>query len=181
MNLLDYLEHMKNLPNRFSNLAFWRSLRVFTDKVVEAFTYVNSWGIGIEKEQKTQNGLLTTHGKLLDTITGEVYAPNAHFNSVTYMPKNAYIEQATAGVFLVYSGEESYTFDGIPHHITCRASLDIYTDIKKTKTTHLLIPLAYTIEIRASSTVLIFDTTPVIAPYGIANFVGIYVSYLHAA
>ena len=48
MKLLDYLEPMKMLPNRFSNLAFWRVLRVFKDKVVEAFTYVNSWGNGIE-------------------------------------------------------------------------------------------------------------------------------------
>lgn len=48
MDLLKYLEPMKNLPKRFSNLAFWRDVRKFKDEVVNAFEYVDSWGKHIE-------------------------------------------------------------------------------------------------------------------------------------
>ena len=48
MDLLKYLEPMKNLPDRFSNLAFWRGVRKLKDEVVNAFEYVNSWGTHIE-------------------------------------------------------------------------------------------------------------------------------------
>ena len=49
MDLLKYLEPMKNLPKRFSNLAFWRDVRKFKDVVVNAFEYVDSWGTHIEE------------------------------------------------------------------------------------------------------------------------------------
>lgn len=48
MDLSRYLEAMKNLPDRFSNLAFWRGVRKLKDEVVNAFEYVNSWGENIE-------------------------------------------------------------------------------------------------------------------------------------
>lgn len=48
MDLLKYLEPMKNLPERFTNLAFWRGVRKLRDEVVNAFEYVDSWGDGIE-------------------------------------------------------------------------------------------------------------------------------------
>lgn len=48
MDLLKYLEPMKNLPDRFSNLAFWRAVRKLRDEVVNAFEYVDSWGENIE-------------------------------------------------------------------------------------------------------------------------------------
>lgn len=50
MDLLKYLEPMKNLPERFSNLAFWRGVRKLKDEVVNAFEYVDSWGKSIESE-----------------------------------------------------------------------------------------------------------------------------------
>lgn len=50
MDLLKYLEPMKNLPDRFSNLAFWRGVRKLRDEVVNAFEYVDSWGENIENE-----------------------------------------------------------------------------------------------------------------------------------
>lgn len=50
MDLLKYLEPMKNLPDRFSNLAFWRGVRKLRDEVVNAFEYVDSWGESIESE-----------------------------------------------------------------------------------------------------------------------------------
>lgn len=48
MDLLKYLEPMKDLPKRFSNLAFWRDVRKFKDEVVNALEYVDSWGEHIE-------------------------------------------------------------------------------------------------------------------------------------
>jgi hypothetical protein len=50
MDLLKYLEPMKNIPERFSNLAFWRGVRKLKDEVVNAFEYVDSWGENIEHE-----------------------------------------------------------------------------------------------------------------------------------
>lgn len=50
MDLLKYLEPMKNLPERFSNLAFWRGVRKLRDEVVNAFEYVDSWGENIEND-----------------------------------------------------------------------------------------------------------------------------------
>lgn len=50
MDLLKYLEPMKNMPERFSNLAFWRGVRKLKDEIVSAFEYVDSWGENIENE-----------------------------------------------------------------------------------------------------------------------------------
>lgn len=58
MDLLKYLEPMKNLPDRFSNLAFWRGVRKLRDEVVNAFEYVDGWGKRVELDisslQKTK-------------------------------------------------------------------------------------------------------------------------------
>ena len=53
MDLLKYLEPMKNIPERFSNLAFWRGVRKLKDEVVSAFEYVDSWGKNIESKLTT--------------------------------------------------------------------------------------------------------------------------------
>ena len=50
MDLLKYLTPMKNMPERFSNLAFWRGVRKLKDEVVNAFEYVDSWGKNVEHE-----------------------------------------------------------------------------------------------------------------------------------
>ena len=55
MDLLKYSESLKNLPKRFSNLAFWRDCRKFKDVTVNALEYIDSWGKGIEIEQTNQN------------------------------------------------------------------------------------------------------------------------------
>lgn len=44
MDLSRYLESMKNLPDRFSNLAFWRGVRKLKDEMVKTFKYVEEWG-----------------------------------------------------------------------------------------------------------------------------------------
>ena len=50
MDLLKYLAPMKNMPERFSNLAFWRGVIKLKDDVVNAFEYVDSWGKNIESK-----------------------------------------------------------------------------------------------------------------------------------
>ena len=50
MDLLKYLVPMKNTPERFSNLAFWRGVRKLKDEVVKAFEYEDSWGKNIESK-----------------------------------------------------------------------------------------------------------------------------------
>ena len=50
MDLLKYLTPMKNMPERFSNLAFWRGVRKLKNEVVNAFEYVDSWGKDIERK-----------------------------------------------------------------------------------------------------------------------------------
>lgn len=62
MDLLKYLEPMKNLPERFSNLAFWSGVRKLKDEVVSAFEYVDSWGDSIENKirPKIVNQVLST-------------------------------------------------------------------------------------------------------------------------
>lgn len=68
MDLLKYLEPMKNLPERFSNLAFWRGVRKLRDEVVNAFEYVDSWGENVEHDiSSLQNIKISTyHGPILD-------------------------------------------------------------------------------------------------------------------
>ena len=50
MDLLKYLVPMKNTPERFSNLAFWRGVRKLRNEIVNAFEYVDSWGDNIEHD-----------------------------------------------------------------------------------------------------------------------------------
>lgn len=68
MDLLKYLEPMKNLPDRFSNLAFWRGVRKLRDEVVNAFEYVDSWGENVEHDiNSLQNIKISSyHGPILD-------------------------------------------------------------------------------------------------------------------
>lgn len=56
MNLSKYMESMKNLPDRFSNLAFWRGVRKLRDKLIKTFEYVGTWGNGIENLLRNLNG-----------------------------------------------------------------------------------------------------------------------------
>jgi hypothetical protein len=62
MDLLKYLEPMKNLPERFSNLAFWRGVRKLRDEVVNAFEYVDSWGESIEASLDSQYNGYASYG-----------------------------------------------------------------------------------------------------------------------
>ena len=70
MDLLKYLAPMKNMPERFSNLAFWRGVRKLKDEVVNAFEYLDSWGGSIESKEGELEKLINSKSgfALLKTI-----------------------------------------------------------------------------------------------------------------
>ena len=95
MDLLKYLEPMKNAPERFSNLAFWRGVRKLKDEVVNAFEYVDSWGDSIEtKENDLENlinsksgfELLTTINLSIDMFSNLRPVENTYFLNMTNPP-----------------------------------------------------------------------------------------------
>ena len=77
MDLLKYLEPMKNIPERFSNLAFWRAVRKLKDEVVKAFEYVDSWGDNIERRLSQMKPIDYTRCNRL-TAFDEVREVNFH-------------------------------------------------------------------------------------------------------
>ena len=64
MDLSKYLKTMKNLPERFSNLAFWRGVRKLRDEIVKTFDYVGSWGTLVE------NNLTSLDSKISNLSNG---------------------------------------------------------------------------------------------------------------
>ena len=79
MDLLKYLAPMKNLPDRFSNLAFWRGVRKLKDEVVNAFEYIDSWGDNIENEQ-AQMKLDIDNAQTIAT-NAQTIATNANYST----------------------------------------------------------------------------------------------------
>lgn len=80
MDLLKYLEPMKNLPDRFSNLAFWRGVRKLKDDIVNVFEYLDGWGDNIESEEAQMK---------LDIVAAQTIATNAQTiaNGANYSTK----------------------------------------------------------------------------------------------
>lgn len=68
MDLLKYLEPMKNLPERFSNLAFWRGVRKLRDEMVKTFEYVGDWGTLVENNLTSIESRLTQLGNSINSI-----------------------------------------------------------------------------------------------------------------
>lgn len=81
MDLLKYLEPMKNLPERFSNLAFWRGVRNLKDCVVNAFEYLDSWGTHIES--LLPNGTYVRSSEISLTPDVEFYPADLGFRIFT--------------------------------------------------------------------------------------------------
>lgn len=81
MDLLKYLEPMKNLPERFSNLAFWRGVRKLRDEVVNAFEYVDSWGTHIESLLPSGNYVKSSEISLTPNV--EFYPDDLGFRIFT--------------------------------------------------------------------------------------------------
>ena len=69
MNLLKYLAPMKNSPERFSNLAFWRGVRKLKDEIVDAFKYVEEWGTLVENNLSSLDNKFTNLSSGLSTVS----------------------------------------------------------------------------------------------------------------
>ena len=70
MDLSKYLEPMKKLPDRFSNLTFWRGVRKLKDEVVSAFEYIDRWGDDIETRVSKMKPIDYTRCERVTTFEG---------------------------------------------------------------------------------------------------------------
>lgn len=80
MELLKYLEPMKHLPDRFSNLAFWRGVRKLKDDVVNAFEYVDSWGESVEHTLANVKEIDYTNMKNIKCKYSETTLPTSFYS-----------------------------------------------------------------------------------------------------
>ena len=121
MDLLKYLKPMKNLPERFSNLAFWRGVRKLKDEVVNAFEYIDSWGKSIETKIsqistiRTLKDLYVTASSnnvsLVTDVTNSTIA--IHGNGIQFkLPDDCIVPIIfTATVYINYDGTHPLTVD----------------------------------------------------------------------
>ena len=125
MDLSRYLENMKNLPDRFSNLAFWRGVRKLKDKLVETFEYVSEWGNGIEGQILDINGSiagLKYSNKTRDSRISALESSTKWIpieNAVATKRLNINFNNVTASIARAFEGNfTSYTFSGNPDIVT---------------------------------------------------------------
>ena len=170
MDLLKYLEPMKNLPERFSNLAFWRGVRKLRDEVVNAFEYVDSWGENIE--HKLDN-LTTTN--LVNVATIPTFSIQADASGARQIGATEY------GFYLNNSG----TFDictippnAIGVNVTCHISYSVGSN------NYVISPIGYTLykkqngKLRGTwngNSAVFYD--PVLTSENYANFTNGYLIY----
>lgn len=114
MDLLKYLESMKNLPDRFSNLAFWRGVRKLKDEVVNAFEYVDSWGKNIESElansgMKIIKTVALTSNMLTIHPNNNSNFATVEWNGISDIPSNAKIAIINI-IFSMQVGNKAYSF-----------------------------------------------------------------------
>ena len=71
----------ENIPERFSNLAFWRGVRNLKDYVVNAFEYLDSWGTHIESLLPSGNYVKSSEISLTPNV--EFYPDDLGFRIFT--------------------------------------------------------------------------------------------------
>ena len=121
MDLLKYLEPMKNLPDRFSNLAFWRGVRKLKDEVVNAFEYVDSWGKNIERKISQISTIHTLKDLYVATPSSTVSLVtdlsnstiSIHGNRIEFkLPDDCIVPIIfSVAVYINYDGEHPVTVD----------------------------------------------------------------------
>lgn len=144
MNLSKYLESMKNLPDRFSNLAFWRDVRKLRDKLVDTFGYLDEWGNRIENLLRNLNGsfshdyfprstveLSSDELKKISIVTVESSDSNGAFST-------GYIKVASGDLHI----KEISGYDNTISLGRCGARLEV----ELSDHTHMMIPLGVYVE-----------------------------------
>lgn len=121
MDLLKYLEPMKHLPDRFSNLAFWRGCRKFKDTVVNAFEYVDSWGESIESDisqipviRALEDLYVTSPATTVSLVTDLTSSTaSIHGNQIQFkLPDNCIVPIIfSVSVYIDYDGTHPVTVD----------------------------------------------------------------------
>lgn len=112
---------MKNLPDRFSNLAFWRAVRKLKDDVVNAFKYVDSWGKSIENElsqitaiDKLEDLYVTASDNTVSLVTDLTNSTiSIHGNGIKFkLPDDCIVPIIfSVSVYINYNGVNPVTID----------------------------------------------------------------------
>ena len=165
MDLSKYLETMKNLPDRFSNLAFWRGVRKLRDEIVNAFEYVDSWGKSIET-QEAQMGQDITN---LSGISEFVFQPpNVSYRTETVALDSTHTDIDSSHVMFNIPSSKYVDVSTPIFYPTAYASIAVYTDSAHNDYLWESVPIHFTIEMRAGGIVRFkFDKIAFgYAPYG---------------
>ena len=132
MDLLKYLEPMKNIPERFSNLAFWRGVRKLKDEVVSAFEYIDSWGEGIESSIADLTRKNNKSFSVFDN-TSDINKSSPYVNLVTNLQYQSKLDTNHNALIVTASATEfstDYNFKTPPNEdiIFCGAEIVVTCD-----------------------------------------------------
>lgn len=116
MDLLKYLEPMKNMPERFSNLAFWRGVRKLKDEVVNAFEYIDSWGKSIESKLANFQ-IISNSGPLAVTCNNNFNGNVEIISKTSGLTLDIYINSSNFSTTLENARDVKYGFLTIYCHI----------------------------------------------------------------
>ena len=117
MDLLKYLAPMKNMPERFSNLAFWRGVRKLKDEVISAFEYIDSWGKSIESELANFQ-IISNAGPLAVTCNNNFNGSVKIVSKTSGLALDMYINSSNFSITLENARDVKYGFLTIYCHIT---------------------------------------------------------------
>lgn len=144
MDLLKYLEPMKNLPDRFSNLAFWRGVRKLKSDIVATFNYIEVWGNNAEDVLRKLNRSFG-HDNLPHTVV-ELESNEVRKISIVTVEGSDSQGSFTTGYIKIEKGDlhikEVTNYDRTISIGTCDARLDV----ELSDHTHTMIPLGVYID-----------------------------------
>lgn len=144
MDLSRYLESMKNLPDRFSNLAFWRSVRKLKGYIVATFNYIESWGNNVENVLRNFNGSFGHDNFPRSTV--ELSSKQLKKISIVTMEGSDSQGSFTTGYIKVAKGDlhvkEVTSYNNTISMGTCDARLDV----ELSDHTHTMLPLGVYID-----------------------------------
>ena len=144
MELSEYLLHMTNLPDRFSNLAFWRSVRKLKGDIVATFNYIESWGNNVEDVLRNLNRSFS-HDNFPRSVV-ELESNELKKISIVTMEGSDSQGSFTTGYIKVAKGDlhvkEVSGYDNVISLGTCDARLDV----ELSDHTHTMLPLGVYVE-----------------------------------
>lgn len=150
MDLLKYLKPMKNLPDSFSNLAFWRGVRKLRDEMVKTFEYVGDWGNRIEGEIDSLKGdLVELRNDVLDEPSnpnlidwnkcekGKIFLGNGLYqdNDIGWISNIIEAEPNTTYVFSSVATNQELYFSGVYEFDVNKNYISLTGNITKITTT----------------------------------------------